>query len=95
MKSPVFANAGGGGKERAERMVGARKESMIAMLEMVEKKWGGAEGYVKDACGLSEAEIERIRVLMTVTETVESKKRLSRAFNTSKKYFSDLWAAFG
>src|ERR1039457_5630677 len=51
MKSPVFAGAGGGGKERAYRMVGARPESMLAMLEMVEKKWGGAEGYVKTMCG--------------------------------------------
>lgn len=95
MKSPVFANAGGGGKERAERMVGARKESMLAMLEMVEKKWGGAEGYARDACGLSEEEVERIRVLLTVKETVEPKKRMSIAFSTCRKYFSDLWAVFG
>jgi protein tyrosine/serine phosphatase len=88
MKSPVFSNAGGGGRERAERMVGARKESMLAMLDMVQKKWGGAEGYVRDACGLRAEEIERIRVLMTVKDERTSRKRLSRAFITSKHYFA-------
>jgi protein tyrosine/serine phosphatase len=61
MQSPVFKNAGGGGKERAERMVGARRESMIAMLEMVDRIWGGVEGYVRGLCGLSEEEVEGLR----------------------------------
>ena len=64
MKSPVFA--GEGGKERCERMVGARPESMSAMLEMVRKKWGGAENYVRDLCKLSPEEIDKIREVLTV-----------------------------
>lgn len=71
MKSPVFAKAGGGGRERAERMVGARRESMLAMLEMVERKWGGVEGYVKMACGIGDEEIKRVRDVMTVKTAEE------------------------
>jgi len=64
MKSPVFA--GDGGKERCERMVGARSESMSAMLEMVRNKWGGAEGYVRDLCGLSSEDINKVREVLTI-----------------------------
>ncbi|KAF2496689.1 hypothetical protein BU16DRAFT_458914 [Lophium mytilinum] len=67
MKNPVFA--GEGGRARAERMIGAREESMVAMLDMVEKRWGGPEGYAMDACGLSEVEIVALRRCMV--EVVE------------------------
>lgn len=64
MKSPVFA--GEGGKERCERMVGARSESMSAMLDMVRIKWGGAEGYVRDFCNLSSEEIDKVREVLII-----------------------------
>ena len=64
MKSPVFA--GEGGKERCERMVGARSESMSAMLGMVRSKYGGAEGYVRNLCKLSFEEIDKVREVLTV-----------------------------
>ncbi|KAH8754486.1 putative tyrosine-protein phosphatase [Hyaloscypha finlandica] len=68
MKSPVFAGAGGDGRARAERMVGARPESMLAMLEMVNKKWGSAEGYFKTMAGLTDEDIQMVRRVLTVQE---------------------------
>lgn len=54
-----------GSRERAGRMVGAREESMLALLRRVGEVWGGAEGYVRDVVGLGGEEIERVRdVLM-------------------------------
>lgn len=95
MKSPVFANAGGGGRERAERMVGARPESMLAMLDMINEKWGGAEGYMKTACGLTDEDIEKFKSVMIAKESTIPSKRVSRALESSRKYFADLWRAFG
>ena len=67
MENPKFRKAlgdGDDGRRRAERMVGARQESMRAMLEIVDEKWGGAEGYVKNVVGLSDEDIERVRKVM-------------------------------
>jgi hypothetical protein len=63
MKSPVFA--GEGGRARCERMLGARPESMLEMLKMVGRRWGGAEGYVTECCGLSDREIGSVRKVLT------------------------------
>ncbi len=93
MKSPVFANAGGGGRARAERMVSARPESMLAMLEMVEKKWGGAEGYLKSMCGLTDEEIKKVKMVLIMPESTE--KRLSWVWDAPKEYLSKLWENFG
>lgn len=68
MKNPKFRDSVGGGEEgrrRAMRMVGAREESMAAMLEMVQRRWGGSEGYLRDAVGLSDEEIERVKKVLT------------------------------
>jgi hypothetical protein len=70
MKNPIFAQAGGGGRARAERMVGAREESMLAILEMVRRKWGTAEGYVKEVCGLTDEEVERVKRVLTGPDAV-------------------------
>jgi hypothetical protein len=64
MKSPVFA--GEGGRERCERMVGARRESMLALLVMVERRWGGAEGYLRVVCGFTGEELDVVRQVMSV-----------------------------
>ena len=61
MKSPVFTGSGGGGRARVERMVGARPESMLAMLEMVKKRWGSAEGYLKEQCKMTTEELETVK----------------------------------
>jgi hypothetical protein len=81
MKSPVFAGSGGGGRERAERMIGARQESMLATLEMVDRKWGGAEGYIKNLCGLTDAEIEKVRTILAAKERGAWHKRLGSMSN--------------
>lgn len=96
MQSPVFARSGGGGRERAERMVGARSESMLAMLEMVDRTWGGAEGYVRTACGLSGEEVERVRSVLTVRsgDVARSERRSSRAWETSRELWGRLRNVF-
>lgn len=100
MKSPVFSQSGGGGRERAERMVGARPESMLAMLEMVQLKWGGAEGYVKTLCGLTDDDIRKVRDLMVVKENSlrpahQRQKSISRAWDASKGLLSRLRGSVG
>lgn len=56
----------------AMRMVGAKKESMVFALEMVEREWGSAEGYMRALCGLEDAEIEQLKkVLVVSSEEVE------------------------
>lgn len=92
MKSPVFANAGGGGRARAERMVGARPESMLAMLEMVDWKWGSAEGYMKQMCGLTEEEIRKLKAVLI--EPV-NRKRSSSLWTVPKEYLAKMWEKFG
>lgn len=38
-----------------------RSANMLATLQMIKEKYGGAEGYIKDKCGLTEEDIEQIR----------------------------------
>lgn len=65
-KNPKFAATFGNEVEkRARRMVSARPETMVAMLEMVKERWGSAEGYVKMECGLTDKDIERVRRVLT------------------------------
>ncbi|KAF1849049.1 uncharacterized protein K460DRAFT_364958 [Cucurbitaria berberidis CBS 394.84] len=52
-------------RRKCERMIGARGESMEALLEEVGRRWGGAEGYFRDVVGLSEEEVRRVREVMT------------------------------
>ena len=46
-------------------MVGARKESMEALIVEVGKRWSGGEDYFTKEVGLSTEEIERLRKLLT------------------------------
>ncbi|KAF1357534.1 hypothetical protein EJ07DRAFT_72866, partial [Lizonia empirigonia] len=54
------------GRRAALRMVGARKESMLAALEMVDTKFGGSEKYMRTMCGLSDEDLERLRGVLIV-----------------------------
>lgn len=66
VKNPVFAAAYGDDvKARAERMVGAREESMLAMLDMVRARWGGAENYLTEVCGLTREELDAVKRVLT------------------------------
>jgi hypothetical protein len=52
-------------KRKCERMVGARKESMEALVAEVERTWQGPEGYFEVEVGLSPGEIGRLREVFT------------------------------
>ncbi|ORY17250.1 tyrosine phosphatase family-domain-containing protein [Clohesyomyces aquaticus] len=56
------------GRQAALRMVGARKEVMIAALGMVEKEWGSAEGYLRKVCGLGDKELEGLRRALVLSQ---------------------------
>lgn len=64
VQNPVFE----GQRARVERMLGAREESMLAMLELVRERWGGAEGYVRRCCGLAADEVEAVRRVLVASE---------------------------
>lgn len=38
-----------------------RPANMLATLDMIKNKYGGAEGYLKQKCGFEDQDIERIR----------------------------------
>ena len=38
-----------------------RAENMLAALEMIKNKYGGAEGYLKLKCGFNDEDIQKIR----------------------------------
>lgn len=38
-----------------------RAENMLSTLRMLHEKFGGAEGYVREKCGLTAEEVEKIR----------------------------------
>lgn len=63
-------------RRKCERMVGARRESMIGLMIEVERRWGGAEGYFREVVGLSEAEVQRVRELLTADGESELSKSL-------------------
>jgi hypothetical protein len=41
--------------------VGARRETMIATLEMLDREFGGAEKYMREVCGLEQGELDALR----------------------------------
>lgn len=59
MRSGAFE--GEAGRQAAERMTSAKAESMRAMLAMVDEKWGGVEGYVREVCGVDDGLLAGLR----------------------------------
>ncbi|CAO2654093.1 Nn.00g108260.m01.CDS01 [Neocucurbitaria sp. VM-36] len=55
------------GRNAALRMIGARKESMLGALEMVDREFGGAEAYMRTQCGLGDEELEKLRRNLVLT----------------------------
>lgn len=41
---------------------------MMATLKMIRERYGGAEGYIREQCGLSDEEIVKIKSSLVVTE---------------------------
>jgi protein tyrosine/serine phosphatase len=67
----VFGD-GDGVARAAERMTGARTESMLATLEFVDAKYGGVERYVREQCGVSQETIEALRRRFGVGEAEQA-----------------------
>lgn len=57
------------GRQAALRMVGAKKESMLATLEMVDREFGGSERYLREYCELGDKELEALRRVCVATST--------------------------
>lgn len=57
LKNPALE----GNREGVWRMVSAKKENMLAALEMVLFEFGSAEQYIKNNCGLADSEVEQIK----------------------------------
>lgn len=41
---------------------------MLAAMKMVRERFGGAEGYVIEKCGLTKLEVEKLRANLIVEE---------------------------
>lgn len=63
---------------RAERMSGAREESMEAFLEVLEKKWGGAEGYFRKELGLEDDVLDKVKQVLVEPDFDGSRERVRR-----------------
>ncbi|KAI9695391.1 MAG: hypothetical protein M1820_008646 [Bogoriella megaspora] len=57
-----------GDRSGVERMVSARKENMLATLEMIRREFGGVEEYVRRNCGLKDRDVETIRERLVVSD---------------------------
>ncbi|KAF2656428.1 hypothetical protein K491DRAFT_757532 [Lophiostoma macrostomum CBS 122681] len=49
------------GRQAALRMLGAKKKSMLGALDMVDREWGSAEGYLRKVCGLGDGVLGRLK----------------------------------
>lgn len=55
-----------GNRPGAERMIGSRKENMLATLIMIRREHGSVEDFVLNHCLLSHVELDRMRRNLTV-----------------------------
>lgn len=49
------------GRQAALRMVGAKRESMPRILDILDEEFGGAERYLRERCGTSHKQLETLR----------------------------------
>lgn len=47
---------------------------MVIMIKQLKEKYGSFEGYVREACGLTDTEIDAIRELMVVPIRFEERQ---------------------
>ncbi|KAG6335887.1 hypothetical protein ID866_3196 [Astraeus odoratus] len=66
-REPIFA----ANMDAALRMLTSRYGTMKAFLDLLEQKYGGVEGYVKNYCGLTDDDLATIR-----TNLVSSRSRM-------------------
>ena len=67
-ESPIPPEVMEKGRKAALRMVGASRESMIQSLEMLDRNYGSAEGYMRKVCGLGDGDLEGLRRNLVVGE---------------------------
>jgi hypothetical protein len=60
-ESPIPPEVMEKGRNAALRMVGASRESMIQSLEMLDRNYGSAEGYMRKVCGLEDGDLDGLR----------------------------------
>lgn len=58
LKNPALE----GNREGVWRMVSSKKENMLAALKMISSEFGSVEQYMKRDCGLTDAEVEQIKL---------------------------------
>ncbi|KAI9814542.1 MAG: hypothetical protein M1832_005722 [Thelocarpon impressellum] len=58
-----------GNRQGALNLISSKFENMMATLDLIRERWGGAAGYLKLECGLNDDELEKIRKRMMVKET--------------------------
>jgi len=61
-------------RRKCERMVGAREESMEALIVEVERRWSGPEGYFMKEVGFTKGDIEYLREEFIELGEVEEEK---------------------
>ncbi|CAK3999540.1 Tyrosine- phosphatase [Lecanosticta acicola] len=57
LKNPAL----GGNLEGVRNMTSSKRENMLATIEMIRREVGSAEQYMREKCGMSEEEVERLR----------------------------------
>ncbi|KAL9098711.1 MAG: hypothetical protein Q9163_005679 [Psora crenata] len=65
LKDPVFQ---GENREGIERMVGARREVMEAVVDMVETDFGGVENFLTRMIGINKNTLEKCRQVLRIEE---------------------------
>lgn len=75
LRHPVFKGSDSNG---ISRMVGAREEVMRAVVMMVERQWGGVEGFLRGVIGVDEDTIERAKDVLRDMEGSGSWLMVSR-----------------
>ena len=58
----------GASEQAARNMVGAKRDSMLSALKMLNDEFGGAAGYFQKECGFSEDEVGRVKQSLIVEE---------------------------
>jgi protein tyrosine/serine phosphatase len=55
-------------REEQERLLCAKEENMRAVLRVLDERYGGADGYLRDTLGFEPAEVKRIKENLVVDE---------------------------
>ncbi|QIW99935.1 hypothetical protein AMS68_005453 [Peltaster fructicola] len=57
LKNPALE----GNEAGVQNMVSSKKENMLASIDMIKTQFGGAEGYLRDYCKLSDGDVELLK----------------------------------